>query len=103
VAAKAANQSWKDGITAAVTADRFNKGVTRAGEAAWVEGVALKGLARWGPGVQVSGGKYSAGFAPYRDAISRVVLPPRFARRDPRNQLRVAAIVDALSKLKASL
>lgn len=96
----AAVDAWKAGITDAIARNAFHKGVSRAGDTAWAEGAMLKGVARWGPGVQLAEGKYQTGFAPYHAAISRVTLPPRFARRDPRNMLRVAAIVDALKKVK---
>ena len=96
-----ANQAWKDGVAKAVAADRFSKGVAKAGTAAWQEGALQKGVQRWGPGVQLAQGKYEVGFAPYREAIARLQLPPRFAKRDPRNLERVKAVVDALNKVKA--
>lgn len=102
-ATAAASDSWKSGVTAAIAAGSFAKGVTRAGTQTWQEGAILKGIARWGPGVQVAQQKYEQAFAPYRDAIEAVTLPPRFARRDPRNLERVKAIVDAMNKVKARL
>lgn len=96
----AANDAWKAGITDAVSRNAFHKGVSKAGNAAWQEGAVLKGVLRWGPGVQIAEPKYSAGFAPYHAAISRLTLPPRFARRDPRNMARVTAVVEALKKVK---
>jgi hypothetical protein len=99
-AAGAASEAWKAGVQAAVAANSFGKGVAKAGDAAWAEGASTKGVQRWGPGVQLSVGKYQTGFAPYQAAIARVTLPPRFARRDPRNLLRVTAIVDALKAAK---
>lgn len=92
----AANGAWKAGIAAAVAADSFFKGVNKAGTEKWQRGAVEKGGVRFGPGVQLAQAAYSAGFAPFRDAIARVTLPPRFARRDPRNLLRNKAIVDAL-------
>lgn len=92
--------SWKAGIQEAIAKKTFEKGVTRAGSTAWQQGAIEKGLARWGPGVQVAKSKYSAAFAPFVAAIKALTLPPRFARRDPRNLLRVAAVVDALVKTK---
>ncbi|KKL20737.1 hypothetical protein LCGC14_2452450, partial [marine sediment metagenome] len=55
------------------------------------------------PGVTVAHGDYAAGFAPYQAAIAAVVLPPRYARRDPRNLARVKAVVDALIAKKLSI
>ena len=50
--------------------------------------------------MQIAEPKYATGFGPYHAAISRLVLPVRFARRDPRNMARVSAVVDALKKVK---
>lgn len=102
-ATAAAADAWKTGVTEAIAGNRFFKGVNRAGTQTWSAGALSKGVARWGPGVQIAQAKYESAFAPYRDAIEGVTLPPRFARRDPRNLLRVAAIVDAMNKVKARL
>jgi len=91
-----ANDAYKTGIQAAVQQDRFVKGVSKAGQAKWTKGAVEKGVARFGPGVQVAEADYLKGFAPYRDAIEKTELPPRFARRDPRNIDRVRAMVLAL-------
>lgn len=96
----AANSAWKEGIAGAVAADSFKKGVDRAGTSKWQRGAVEKGAARFGPGVQLAQADYAAAFAPFRDAIARTTLPPRFARRDPRNLLRNKAIVDALIAAK---
>jgi len=98
----ASKDAWKAGMTEAITKGTWDKGVSRAGMVGWQEGAISKGVPRWGPGVQVAEPKYAAGFAPYREAIARVQLPPRFARRDPRNLQRVNAIVDALVKAKTA-
>lgn len=96
----ASADAWKAGITEAIGKGTWSKGVSRAGTTGWQSGAIEKGLARWGPGVQVAQAKYSAAFAPYVAAIKGVTLPPRFARRDPRNLMRVNAVVDALIKAK---
>lgn len=93
---KAANDAYKAGITAAVQQDRFSKGVAKAGQQRWVDGAVTKGVARFGPGVQVAEKDFDKGFAPYRDAIEKTSLPPRFARRDPRNLERVRSMVASL-------
>ena len=99
-AAVAAADAWKAGVTNAIQQGLFSKGVTKAGLAKWADGAATKGVQRWGPGVQLGQEAYRAGFAPYADAIRRVTLPPRYARRDPRNLARVNAIVDAMKRVK---
>ncbi len=97
----ASEPSYVAGVQASIQQKTFARGVTKAGTARWQLGASTKGVQRFGPGVQVAQGDYEKGFAPYREAISRVQLPPRFARRDPRNLARVAAITDALGKVKA--
>lgn len=98
----AAEPSWVAGVQAAISTKAFAKGVAKAGTPSWQKGALEKGTQRWGPGVQIGEADYSKGFAPYRQAISAVTLPPRYARRDPRNLARVNAIVDALVKTKAA-
>jgi len=101
-AATAAKGSWADGVTKAIQRDGFAKGVSAAGSEAWRQGTQTKGVQRWGPGVQLAETTYGDGFAAAHRAIAAVTLPPRFARRDPRNLERVRAIVDALSKIRST-
>lgn len=96
----AAESAYEAGVTQAIAKKRFGKGVKLAGSEAWQRGAVEKGTARWGPGVTMAQDKYARNFAPYRDAIERVTLPPRYARRDPRNLDRVKAIVNALVAAK---
>lgn len=99
-ATAAAEPAYEGGVTQAIAKKRFGKGVKAAGTEKWSRGATTKGTARWGPGVTLGEDAYRSGFAPYRDAIERVTLPPRYPRRDPRNLARVKAIVDALVAAK---
>jgi len=99
-AAAAAESAYEAGVTQAIAKKKFGKGVKAAGDEKWQRGAVDKGTARWGPGVALAESDYRSGFAPFRDAIERVTLPPRYARRDPRNLQRVKAIVDALVAAK---
>lgn len=99
----AATDAWKTGVQTAITQGSFAKGVNRAGTGTWQAGAIDKGVARWGPGVQIGQEAYKSGIAPYIEAIKRVTLPPRFARRDPRNVDRVRVIAEALAKVKQGL
>lgn len=99
-ATSSAEGAYEAGVTQAIAKKRFGRGVKAAGTEAWQRGAVEKGTARWGPGVTMAQDKYARNFAPYRDAIERVQLPPRFARRDPRNLSRVKAVVDALVAAK---
>lgn len=91
-----AEDAYQMGVNAAIAEKRFGKGVRAAGTEKWQRNAIEKGTQRWGPGVAMAESAYAAGFAPIRDAIERVTLPPRYARRDPRNLNRVKAIVDAV-------
>lgn len=99
----AAHDAWKAGIAAAVAAGSWAKGVSKAGTSKWQEGAISKGVPRWGQGVAIAESAFQAGIAPFVEAIKGVNLPPRYARRDPRNLERVRAIVDALVAKKKSL
>lgn len=99
-ATSAAEGAYEAGVQAAVAKKKFGKGVAKAGTSGWAEGARTKGVARWGPGVAISEPKFREGFAPYHGAIERATLPPRYARRDPRNLARVKAVVDAVVAVK---
>lgn len=102
-AAKSAEKAYEDGVQKAISRKAFGKGVTKAGDEKWSRKASVNGVRNWGPGVQEAKADYAAGFAPYQAAIAACVLPPRFARRDPRNLARVKAIVDALVTKKESM
>lgn len=99
----AAKSAYAEGVTKAIAAGRFEKGVTAAGDSRWQEGALTKGVQRWGPGVQLAESRYAEGYAPAHRVLSQLTLPPRYARRDPRNLERVRAVVEALSKLKGGI
>ena len=96
------SDNWKIGIDMAHAKGLFPKGVAKAGTAKWKDRALKKGPARFAEGVYIAGPDFEKGFAPYRDAIERVDLGPRFPKRDPRNLERVKRVVDALvaEKLK---
>jgi hypothetical protein len=96
----AAKDSHKMAMTAAAANDSFAKGVTKAGTGKWQGKALQKGPGRFAEGVMVAGPDYEKGFAPYREEIEKTPLPPRFPRRDPRNNLRTIAVTTALGKKK---
>ena len=98
--AVAAKETHKAAMMAAGAADSYGKGITKAGTAKWQGKALQKGPGRFAEGVMVGGDDYEKGFAPFRDEIEKVVLPPRFPKRDPRNIMRVSAIATALGKKK---
>ena len=99
-ATAAAGPQWEAGVQAAIANKSFTKGVAKSGTQEWQTATLEKGIARWGQGVALARDRYVEAFKPFRDAIERTVLPQRFARRDPRNLARVAAIVNAMIKVK---
>jgi len=99
----AAEKAYEDGVQQSIQRKSFSKGVKKAGDDKWSRKALVNGTQRWGPGVAEAMGDYAAGFAPYQAAIAACVLPPRYARRDPRNMARVTAIVQALVAKKLAL
>lgn len=99
----AAEGSWGAGVQAAVSRKSFSKGVAAAGDEKWQRKASTIGVQRWGPGVAEAEGDYAAGFGPFRDAIANCTLPPRYARRDPRNMARVNAVIACLVACKEKI
>ncbi|MBA7473398.1 hypothetical protein ES707_08737 [subsurface metagenome] len=95
-----AKDNWKAGIDAAHAKGLFEKGVSKAGSKKWLDKALKKGPGRFAEGVYLAGPDYEKGFAPYREAIARTDLGPRFPKRDPRNLDRVRRIVEALIEEK---
>jgi len=95
-ATKAAEDSYKTGVTKSIAERRFGKGVDRAGTAGWQKGAKEKGVARWPTGVAVATPKYRSNFSPFADALRSKVLSPRRARRDPGNLNRVKEVCDTM-------
>jgi len=96
----AAAQNWKLGVDQAQAKGLFEKGVSAAGTKKWQKKALQKGPGRFAEGVYIAAPDYERGFAPYREAIARVDLGPRFPRRDPRNIDRVKRVVEALVAVK---
>ena len=92
----AARDNWKAGVDAAHSKGLFSRGVSVAGTKKWTEKALAKGPGRFAEGVYLAGPDYAKGFAPYREAIAKVDLGPKFPRRDPRNLDRVKRVVNAL-------
>lgn len=97
---KKAEKNYEVGIAASIRDKRFGKGVDKAGTSKWQEGAVTKGVVRFGPGVAVAEAKYEEGFAPYRETLERLDLPPRYPKGDPRNYERVKAVGQALHEKK---
>lgn len=99
----AAEGSYEEGVTAAIGRKAFGKGVTRSGNQKWRKGSIEKGTVRWPQGVAGALEAYTEGFAPFRDTIAGLTLPPRGPAGSPGNLQRVAAVANALHERKLSL
>jgi len=97
---KASEDTWKTAITAAAAAGRFGKGVIERGTDGWKKRTVAVGPERWSRGVAIAGPEYTKGFAPYREVIAGLTLPPKFAKGDLRNYARVQTVGVALRDKK---
>ncbi|HJX61859.1 MAG TPA: hypothetical protein VJ578_04750 [Dehalococcoidia bacterium] len=102
-AAAAAEANYDAGTQAAIARKSFGKGIRKAGDPKWQERSRTKGVQNYPTGTASAEQAYVQGIAPYIDVIASTTLPPRFARRDPRNLQRVAAIATALGQKKESM
>ena len=100
----AAAEAWKSGVDEA-GAEGFAGGVKKAGTAKWQTHTKIKGVeqGRWREGVTAFADNYAKEFAPFRDVIESIELPPRGRKGDPANIRRVEAIATALHQKKLEL
>jgi len=98
-----AKEAWKQGVTDAASKDLFSKGVSKAGDAKWLNKALNLGARRYPEGVSAAKDDYKNNFAPFYDALGKVSLPPRAPRGDPRNVERVKAIMTAMRQTKEQL
>jgi len=98
----AAKDAWKAGVTDAAGRGAFEKGVSKVSTAFWQKRALELGSARYADGVGKSVDIYKGKFAPFYEALSKIDLPPRGARGDPKNLERVRTIMDTLRKVKTS-
>jgi len=96
----AAAEIYNIGVQAAIAQQRFERGVQKAGTPKWKKNTIEKGATRWGQGVRLAGVEYAKGFAPYRDELEAIDLPPRGPRGAPQNIERVRIIAERLHALK---
>lgn len=95
-----AEGNYVQGVQQAISQKRFSQGVKKAGTAKWQEKSIAKGTARFAQGISVSVADYNQGFAQVHATLSRLTLPSRGAKGDPRNLERVRAVAEALRKMK---
>ena len=100
---KKAESTYEQGVQASIARKAFGKGVTKAGTDKWQRNAIAKGPARFTSGVQLAGGSYEEGFAPFAQTIAQTQLPSRGPKGDPKNIQRVAVMSKALHDKKIEL
>ena len=95
-AAVASAPAWESGVQDAASRGAYASGVD-AGKSKWQRKALAVGVGRYGPGVRAAQADQQAGFAPYRDVIASLALPPRGPRGAPGNYDRVRQVGEALN------
>lgn len=93
-AVDASQPNWAAGVQEAVGQGRYASGVSGKGTK-YSQKAATIGTPRWQAGVGAGATAYEQGVAPIFAALSSLNLPPRFAKGNPANLARVAAVVEA--------
>jgi hypothetical protein len=101
--ASKAKQTYADAVQRAIELDLYSKGVQAAGDEKWRTRSLSLGAARYTAGIAASQSAYEMGFAPYRQVLEGLNLPPKYARGDERNIERVAVIARALHDKRMQL
>jgi len=102
-ATAASEPAYEQGVQQSISRKAYGKGVRKAGTAKWQENALAKGPTRYANGISLSQNAYEEGFAPFRQTIASVNLPPRGPKGDPKNIARVTAIAKALHAKKIEL
>lgn len=93
---QAAEDTWSTAVIEAAGSGRFGAGVGKAGNSKWRERSSTLGAQRFPSGIAAATDDYQRGFAPYRDVIANLNLPPRGPRGSAANLQRVQVVTDAL-------
>lgn len=99
-AAIAGKANWSAGIQAAITGDRYAKGLQASGKAGWLRGVTEKGANRFAEGVAAGAGKYATNSGKYDGARGAAAPMPRGPKGSEANYARSKAVGTALRKMK---
>lgn len=93
-AAAAAADKWQQSVSAPSAKSAFVANVNAAGDAAWKNGVQLKGQQRYAPGVTAGGPKWAAKVQKFFAALKGLSLPARGLRGSAANA-QISAVVQA--------
>jgi len=99
-----AEELWKAKIQEAIAAERRKKALEAVSESEWKDAAIKKGYSRIGQGMRAAVDKHAKNWAPYKDALEAVDLPPRsvdpMANVDNRLKPIVAALVEKKKEIK---
>lgn len=91
----------KQATIAALNEGRYAKGLQKAGNQAWKDGVRKKGGSRYAEGVSVASGKYATNSGAYDGARNAAASLPRGLKGSETNLAKVKVVVSALRAVKA--
>ena len=95
-ATQAAKASYQQGISAGNIAERFARGVAKAGAAKYVRKITDVGMGRFAAGVQAGKQDYIANVAEYLSTLAGLTLSARQPRGSAANITRVSEVANAL-------
>jgi len=99
-AAIAGKGNWAAGIQAAITGDRYAKGLSVSGKQGWLKGVTEKGANRFAEGVASGASKYATNSGKYDSARGAAESLPRGPKGSEANYNRAKVVGQALRKMK---
>ena len=99
-AAIAGKANWAAGIQAAITGDRYAKGLSASGKSGWLKGVTEKGANRFAEGVASGAAKYATNSGKYDSARGAANSLPRGPKGSEQNFTRAKTVGQALRKVK---
>jgi len=99
-AAIAGKANYAAGIQAAITAGRYEKGLSKSGKAGWLKGITEKGANRFAEGVASGATKYATNSGIYDAARGAAASLPRGAKGSEANFARSKAVGQALRAVK---
>lgn len=97
------DESWAQGVQAAIGRGAFKKGVSKAGADYYTSRAGKLGGDRYAAGVREGSGNWQEGFQPYADTLKSLTQSPKGPKGDPRNAARSTEVQIALRRKKEEL
>jgi len=100
---QAASDNFRQAVSAVGIAERFRRGVAKAGAAKFARKVAAVGASRFSEGVSAAEQDYKLGAEPFYQVLAGLTLSARKPRGDPANYRRVEEVGKALNARRLAL